>query len=321
LELDKSKLLKFYETLLKIRRFEEKAYELLGTTVIPGTLHTYMGEEAIAVGVCAHLTEKDFITSTHRGHGHCIAKGASIEKMFAELFAKETGYCKGKGGSMHIADFNIGILGANGVVGGSIPIATGAGLTCKLKYKNERVCVCFFGDGASNNGTFHEGINLAAVWKLPVIFVCENNLYAMGTPIKSVTAIKNIADRAVSYGIPGVIADGNDVMDVYKKAGEAIKRAKNGEGPTLLECKTYRIKGHSRYDPAKYRPPEEAEAWFKRDPIKLFKGRLLEKNIPETEILKIEKLIEEEIQRAVDYAMESPFPPVEDALKDVYAGE
>ncbi|MFX1452319.1 MAG: thiamine pyrophosphate-dependent dehydrogenase E1 component subunit alpha [Promethearchaeota archaeon] len=321
MELEKMKLLDFYANMFTIRRFEEKSYELLGTTVIPGTLHTYMGEEAIAVGVCAHLSKEDYITSTHRGHGHCIAKGASIDKMFAELFSKETGYCKSKGGSMHIADFDIGILGANGVVGGGIPIATGAGLTCKLKYNNERVCVCFFGDGASNQGTFHEAINLAAVWKLPVIFVCENNLYAMGTPQSTVMAIENIADRAVGYGIPGIVVDGNDVLEIYNVAGDAINRARNGDGPTLIECKTYRIKGHSRYDPAKYRPVEEAESWFKRDPLKILKIKMLEKNIPEEEIIKIEAMVEEEIQKAVDYAMESPFPPVEDALKDVYAGE
>lgn len=321
MELDQNQLIKMYVQMATIRKFEEKAYELLGTTVIPGTLHTYMGEEAIAVGVCAHLTDRDFITSTHRGHGHCIAKGASIDKMMAELFAKETGYCKGKGGSMHVADFNVGILGANAVVGGSIPIATGAGLTCKLKYNYDRVCACFFGDGASNQGTFHEGINMAAVWKLPVIFVCENNLYAMGTPQSAVMLIEDIADRAKGYGIPGVIVDGNDVLEVYREAGRAVKRARNGEGPTLIECKTYRIKGHSRYDPATYRPPEEVEMWFRRDPIMLFKRVLLRRNVKPEELDKIDVEIDTNIQQAIDYATESPSPPIEDALKDVYAGE
>ena len=274
-DLTEDKLLEMYETAVKIRHFEEKCYEIFGMNLIPGTLHTYIGEEAVATGVCANLTRDDYITSTHRGHGHCIAKGASLNLMMAELFAKKTGYCKAKGGSMHIADFDIGILGANGIVGGGLTIAPGAGLTCKLKYNNERVAVCFFGDGASNQGTFHEGINLASAWDLPVIFVCENNLYAMGTSQRDISNVKDIADRAKGYGIPGVIADGQDVLDVYKKAKTAVERAKKGEGPTLLECKTYRYKGHSKYDPANYRPPEELKEWVERDCIKIYRKKLV----------------------------------------------
>ncbi|MHA1798919.1 MAG: thiamine pyrophosphate-dependent dehydrogenase E1 component subunit alpha [Candidatus Helarchaeota archaeon] len=319
INLSEKKLLEMYETLYKIRNFELRIYDVFGEGVIPGTLHTYIGEEAVATGVCANLTKNDFITSTHRGHGHCIAKGASLNYMMAELFAKKTGYCKAKGGSMHIADFDIGILGANGIVGGGLTIAPGAGLTCKLKYNNERVTACFFGDGASNQGTFHEGINLASAWKLPVIFVCENNLYAMGTRQNKVSNITDIADRAKGYGIPGVIVDGQNVLDVYEKTKAAVERAKRGEGPTLIECKTYRYKGHSKYDPATYRDPQELNKWIERDCIKIYKNKLVSNyNIQEQELNKIEKLVEEEIEQAIDFAKESPEPELIDALNDVY---
>ena len=319
MDIPREKLLDMYKRMVLIRYFEERAYEIFGTGVIAGTLHTYMGQEAVAVGIIMNLTDDDFITSTHRGHGHVLAKGASPDRMMAELFGKETGYCKGKGGSMHIADFQKGILGANGVVGGGIPIATGAGLSCKLKYHDKRVVACFFGDGASNTGSFHEGINLAGVWKLPVIFVCENNQYAMGTNVKIATAVDDIAKRAVGYGIAGAIADGNDVIDVYLKGKAAVQRAKKGQGPTLIECKTYRIKGHSKYDPATYRPPEEVEAWLKRDPIMLYRAKLLDSDIAEEELVAIEAETTELIGHAIDYAQESPKPPVETAAEDVYS--
>jgi TPP-dependent pyruvate/acetoin dehydrogenase alpha subunit len=242
--------------------------------------------------------------------------------MMAELFGKKTGYCKGKGGSMHIADFKVGMLGANGIVGGGIPLAVGAGLTCKLKYPG-RVSVAFFGDGASNQGTFHESINLAAAWELPVIFVCENNLYAMGTDIRKVTANPNIADRAIGYGIKGLTADGMDVLDVYEKSKVAIERARKSEGPTLLECKTYRIKGHSRYDPATYRPEDEVKKWLERDAIRNFKEKVLisARNIDHQKIIEIEARVDESIERAVDFAKESPFPDPAEALEDVYGAE
>ncbi|MBU7043783.1 MAG: thiamine pyrophosphate-dependent dehydrogenase E1 component subunit alpha [Theionarchaea archaeon] len=309
-----------FKKMLEIRKFEEKVYDLFTQNLIPGTMHLYTGEEAVAVGVCAALGPHDFITSTHRGHGHCIAKGASLKKMMAELFGKRTGYCKGKGGSMHITDKSSGMLGANAVVGGAIPIAVGAGLSCKLKYP-DRMVACFFGDGASNQGTFHEGINLAAVWNLPVLFVCENNLYAMGTRKSMVMKIENISERARSYGIPGVTVDGNDVLAVYGAARKAAERAKNEEGPTLLECKTYRHRGHSRFDPATYRPPEEVNEWMERDPLMVFKKRLLQKGIPEEFFQKIIDQVNTEIEEAVTYAQESPLPRPEEALDDIWVIE
>ena len=315
----KEKLIEMYRKMLEIRHFEEKVYELYGQNLVPGTIHLYAGQEAVAVGVCANLRREDYIVSTHRGHGHCIAKGADLKRVMAEILGKKTGYCKGKGGSMHIADFSVGILGATGVVGAGIPIAAGAGLSIKLR-GTDQVVACFFGDGASNQGTFHEGINMAAIWKLPVLFVCENNLYAMGTRQSRVMLIENIADRAVAYGIPGVTVDGNDVLAVYEAARQAVERAKKGEGPTLIECKTYRHKGHSRFDPATYRPKEEVEFWLKKDPIPRFRGKLVEMGVlTDAEAEQIEKEVLNEIEEAVKFALESPYPEPEEALKDVYA--
>jgi len=275
LSLSKEKFVELYKRMLEIRYFEEKVFELYAQNLVPGTIHLYAGEEAVAVGVCSNLRKDDYITSTHRGHGHCIAKGAQLKRIMAEILGKETGYCKGKGGSMHIADFNVGMLGATAVVGAGLPIAMGAGLSIKLR-RTDNVVACFFGDGASNQGTFHEAINMAAIWKLPVIFVCENNIYAMGTRQSTVMLVEDIADRAVAYGIPGVTVDGNEVLAVYEAAQKAVERARKGEGPTLMECKTYRHKGHSRIDPAKYRPKEEVEEWLRKDPIKHFKEQLLQ---------------------------------------------
>jgi len=270
------------------------------------------------VGVCTNLRKDDYITSTHRGHGHCIAKGADLRKVMAEILGKKTGYCKGKGGSMHIADFSIGMLGATAVVGAGIPIAAGAGLSIKLRGTNQ-VVAGFFGDGASNQGTFHESINMAAIWSLPVTFVCENNLYAMGTKQSTVMKIENIADRAVAYGIPGVTVDGNDVLAVYEATREAVDRARDGEGPTLIECKTYRHKGHSRFDPAAYRPKEEVKEWLKKDPIPRFKTKLCKmKLLTEQEAERIEHSVISDIEAAVKFAMESPFPAPEEALENVY---
>ncbi len=313
------KLIEMYRKMLEIRQFEEKVYELYGQNLVPGTIHLYVGQEAVAVGVCANLRKEDYIVSTHRGHGHCIAKGADLKRVMAEILGKKTGYCRGKGGSMHIADFSIGILGATGVVGAGIPIAVGAGLSIKLR-GTDQVVACFFGDGASNQGTFHEGINMAAIWKLPVLFVCENNLYAMGTRQSRAMLIENISERAAAYGIPGVTVDGNDVLAVYEAAKEAVERAKRGEGPTLIECKTYRHKGHSRMDPATYRSKEEVEYWLRKDPIPRFRDRLLEMRIlTEGEAKKIEEEVLREIEEAVKFALESPYPEPEEALKDVYA--
>ncbi len=317
--LAKDKLVEMYKLMVKIRLFEEKVFELYAQNLVPGTIHLYTGQEAVAVGVCSALRKDDYITSTHRGHGHCIAKGADIRRVMAEILGKKTGYCKGKGGSMHIADFSIGMLGATAVVGAGIPIAVGASLSIKLR-KTGQIVACFFGDGASNQGTFHEGINMAAIWQLPVIFVCENNLYAMGTRQSIAMKIENIADRAAAYGIPGVVVDGNDVLAVYEAASSAVERARRGEGPTIIECKTYRHRGHSRVDPAKYRPKEEVEAWLAKDPIKRLQERLLQSNVlTEAEIQRIEREVSTEIEEAVKYAMESPYPAPQEALEDVYA--
>ncbi|MEM3640839.1 MAG: pyruvate dehydrogenase (acetyl-transferring) E1 component subunit alpha [Candidatus Bathyarchaeia archaeon] len=319
LSLAKDKLMEMYGKMLEIRLFEEKVFELYAQNLVPGTIHLYTGQEAVAVGVCSALRKDDYITSTHRGHGHCIAKGADLKRVMAEILGKKTGYCKGKGGSMHIADFSIGMLGATAVVGAGIPVATGAGLSAKLR-KTDQVAACFFGDGASNQGTFHEGINMAAIWRLPVIFVCENNLYAMGTRQSMVMVIENVAERASAYGIPGVVVDGNDVLAVYEVAVKAVERARKGEGPTLIECKTYRHRGHSRVDPARYRPKEEVEAWLAKDPIKRFKDRLLQTGtLTEAELRQIEGEASAKVDEAVKFALESPYPAPEEALEDVYA--
>ncbi len=319
LNLPKEKHVEMLRKMLEIRFFEEKVFELYAQNLVPGTIHLYAGEEAVAVGVCSNLRKDDYITSTHRGHGHCIAKGTDLKQTMAEILGKKTGYCKGKGGSMHIADFSIGMLGATAVVGAGIPIAVGAGLSAKLK-RTDQVVACFFGEGASNQGTFHEGINMASIWKLPVIFVCENNLYAMGTRQSIVMNIENIADRAVAYGIPGVVVDGNDVLAVYEATQTAVERARKGGGPTLIECKTYRHKGHSRVDPARYKPKEEVVEWLAKDPIRRFKEKLIHaKALTEAEIHHIEREVSAKIEEAVKFAVESPFPTREEALEDVYA--
>jgi len=318
---ENAKLLEMYRQMLTIRFFEEKVFELYGQNLVPGTIHLYAGEEAVAVGVCANLRRDDYITSTHRGHGHCIAKGARLDKTMAEILGRKTGYCKGKGGSMHIADFSIGMFGATAVVGAGIPIAVGAGLSIKLR-GTDQVVACFFGEGASNQGTFHEGINLAAVWGLPVVFVCENNLYAMGTRQSRVMIIENIADRAVAYGIPGVVVDGNDVLAVHDAARVAVDRARRGEGPTLIECKTYRLKGHSRFDPAAYRPKEEVESWLKKDAIGRFQMKLFELGVlSEVEVQKMVQDVKNAVDEATKFALESSFPEPQEALEDVYAAE
>ncbi len=315
----KQKLAEMLRKMVEIRFFEEKVFELYGQNLVPGTIHLYAGEEAVAVGVCSVLEKTDYLTSTHRGHGHCIAKGADLSRTMAEILGKQTGYCKGKGGSMHIADFAIGMLGATAVVGAGLPIAVGAGLSAKLR-GTKQVVACFFGEGASNQGTFHESLNIASVWGLPVVFVCENNLYAMGTRQSRVMNIENIADRASAYGFPGMMVDGNDVVAVYEASAIAVERARRCEGPTLIECKTYRRRGHSRVDPAKYRPKDEVQQWLGKDPIKLFKERLIQGNIfSEGEIVSVEKEVETRIEEAVRFALDSPFPMPTEALQDVYA--
>jgi pyruvate dehydrogenase E1 component alpha subunit len=316
--LTREKLVEMYEKLVEIRFFEDKVFELYGQNLVPGTIHLYAGEEAVAVGACSALERTDYITSTHRGHGHCIAKGADLKRTMAEILGKKIGYCKGKGGSMHIADFSIGMLGATAVVGAGLPIAVGAGLSAKLR-KTDQVVICFFGEGASNQGTFHESLNMASAWKLPVVFVCENNLYAMGTRQSRIMNVEDVAKRAVAYGISGKSVDGNDVIAVYEATRDAVEFARKGEGPTLIECKTYRRRGHSRVDPARYRPKEEVDEWLRRDPIKRFEDYLLQNDVlTEEELQSVKAQVADRIDDAVKFALESPYPAPEEALEDVY---
>lgn len=317
--MEKETALFLYRKMVQIRKFEEKLYQLFLTRPMPGSMHQYNGEEAVAVGVCAHLNKDDYITSTHRGHGHCIAKGVEIKKIMAEMFAKKTGCCGGMGGSMHIADFSVGMLGAIGIVGAGIPIAAGAAWSCKYR-GSKQVAVAFFGDGAANEGAFHEALNLAAVWKLPAVFVCENNVYGFSTHYRRVTAVEDIADRAAGYGIPGKVVDGMSVRAVYRESGEAVERARAGDGPTLLECKTYRYMGHSRFEKASYRTKEELEEWKKRDPVKLFKEFLLkEMKIEGKDLGRIDSQIDKEISDSVEYSEKSPDPAPDDYKKYLYA--
>jgi pyruvate dehydrogenase E1 component alpha subunit len=317
-EVPKELLAEMLQKMFEIRFFEEKVFDLYGQNLVPGTIHLYAGEEAVAVGVCTALRKDDFITSTHRGHGHCIAKGADLKRVMAEILGKKTGYCKGKGGSMHIADFSVGMLGATAVVGAGLPIAVGAGLSAMLR-GTDQVVACFFGEGASNQGTFHESLNLASAWSLPVVFVCENNLYAMGTRQSRIMRIIDVADRAGGYGMPGVVADGNDVLAVYAVTVEAVERARRRKGPTLIECKTYRHRGHSRVDPAKYRLKEEVKEWLEKDPIKRLKDRIVNEHVlSKDEIEEIERSATVKVEEAVKFAIESPYPAREEALEDVY---
>lgn len=305
--------------MMLIRGFEERIKYLYTHGLMAGVAHLYDGQEAVAVGTCAALTPSDYITSTHRGHGHCIAKGGDVGKMMAEVLGRRTGYCKGKGGSMHIFDSRLGILGANGIVAGSIPMGTGAGLKSKLK-KTGQVAVCFFGDGATNQGTFHESLNMAGLWKLPVVYVCENNLYGISVSQARHQPIRDIAVRAAGYGMPGVIADGNDVLDVYEKASAAVERARRGDGPTLLECKTYRYGGHHIGDPGTlYRSDEEVEAWRRKDPIKRMIAHVVDSGImSEDEIEQMNQDVESILEAAVQYAVDSPLPEPEEALDDLF---
>lgn len=313
------KLIDMLIKMYKIRFFEEKVDYLFALGLVHGTMHLSIGQEAVAVGAISTLKPDDYILSTHRGHGHCIAKGADINLMMAEFLGKETGYCRGRGGSMHIADVEKGNLGATGVVGGGIPIASGVGLSIKMR-KTGQVVLCFFGEGAANQGAFHESLNLAAIWKLPVIFLCENNMYGMSMSVKKAFAIEDIAKRADSYGFPGEVVDGNDVLAVYEVVSKSVERARKGKGPSLIECKTYRWKGHSKSDQNLYRSKEEIEFWKKKCPIKRFKEKLISKDVLTEEKIKV---IEEDakniIEKAVDFAKNSPEPSVEEIFEGVYS--
>lgn len=318
LKITDAQLKSMYLTMLKIRKFETRAMDKFAEGKIPGFVHLYIGEEAVATGACANLREDDYITSTHRGHGHIIAKGGELNYMMAELFGKETGYGRGKGGSMHIADASKGILGANGIVGAGHNIAVGAGFAAQYK-RTDQVCVCFFGDGSTNQSTFHESMNLASIWKLPVIFVCENNGYGISVSQKRHQAITDVSVRATAYNMPGVTVDGNDVFAVYEAVGEAAARARKGQGPSLIECKTYRWRGHFEGDPTVYRPEGELEAWKKKDPIPRLEKYLMENDImTEDEIKTLNADVDKMIDDANEFADKSKIPALESALEDVY---
>lgn len=304
-----------------IRRFEEGAEDAYTRGLIHGTMHLSIGQEASAVGACMDLRKSDYITSTHRGHGHCIAKGADPKLMFAEFFGKEEGYCRGRGGSMHIADVESGNLGANGIVGGGLPIAVGAALAIK-KQKRDDVAICFFGDGASNEGAFHEALNMAAIWKLPVLFICENNKYGMSVSTERSMSVEHVADRAAAYRMPGEIVDGNHIEDVAEAVMKATARARRGEGPTLLECKTYRIRGHSKSDRNRYRTKEEIEQWMARDPIGHFEANLEAFGIlSKDEVAAIRAEAEAEILAGIEFARNGTDPSPHEVTRDVYTVE
>lgn len=303
----------------QIRFFEETIMTLLEENYIKGGSHLYAGQEAVAVGACAGIKADDYITSTHRGHGHAIAKGGKLPELMAEICGKATGCCKGKGGSLHLADLDTGNLGANGIVGGSFGIAAGAGLSIKMR-KTGQVVLCIFGDGAINEGIGHEAMNMAAAWKLPVVFICENNLYGMSVSVERATGIKDLKGRAQAYNFPGIIVDGMDVLAVKEAVEQAAGRARKGEGPTLIECKTYRYFGHSRSDPRAYRTRDEEKEWKKRDPIVNFQERLLKEGIlTEEEIKAVEEETKQEVAEATVFAKESPFPPPEELYQDIFA--
>ena len=319
MDLDRAGLLELYKTMTTIRHFEERGIPETGQRQMSASVHSSAGQEAVPTGICAHLTNDDYIGSTHRGHGHCIAKGVDPKLMMAELFGRATGPNKGKGGSMHIADMSKGMLGTNGVVAASVPLAVGAALTSKLK-RLGRVAVAFFGDGGANQGVLHECMNLASVWKLPVIFCCENNGYAESTPVEYGLSTANVADRAAGYDMPGFTVDGMDVFAVYEAAGQAVARARAGDGPTLLECRTYRFYGHTVFDnPLTYRTKEEEDSWRARDPLKQFRERVIpEGSITAEELDRLDQEAEEMMEEAIRFADESPMPEPFELYEDVY---
>jgi len=321
-QVGKEQMLGLYRQMLEIRRCEEQLARLHQSGFIPGACHTYVGEEAIATAVCAHLRETDTVMSTHRGHGHALAKGVPPREMIAELLGKATGCSHGRGGSMHIFKPEVGMLGTSGIVGPSILMAAGAGYTYMLK-KSDQVAVAFFGDGAVSNGAFHEGLNLATVWDLPVLFVCENNQYATEVPFAAVTKNASVASKAASYGLTAVELDGNDVLSIYQAAGEAVGRARAGNGPTLLECKTYRTRPHSEgMRDAGYRTQDEVASWRARDPIPRLREHLLAEGVAtEDELAQIDRAVQEMIAEAVEFAKESPWPDAATATDHVFSGE
>jgi TPP-dependent pyruvate/acetoin dehydrogenase alpha subunit len=309
-------LKEFYEKTLTIRRFEQSAIKQYRAGNIYGYLHPYMGEEAIAVGAISALNPDDYIVSTHRGHGHAIAKGHDIALMMAELFGKNTGYCRGRGGSMHVANLKQFNLGANGIVGGGIPIATGAGMAIKQRGTSQ-IVLSFFSDGAVNNGVFHESLNLAAIYHLPIIYILENNQYAASTPVENVNLVKDLSIRAAGYGIPGITMEGNDAVKIYEAVQDPITRARTGEGPTLIECKTYRHSGHHVNDPGAYMPQETMAYWKAKDPVDMMRNYLTSAGVKESEITEIDRRVEEKLEEAVQFAKESPEPSAKEFLAEI----
>ncbi len=318
---DRKKLLEMLRKMLTIRRFEERVKKEFAATRVKGFVHLYIGEEAVAVGVCSNLTDKDYVTSTHRGHGHCIAKGVDVKGMMAELYGRKTGTCKGKGGSMHIADVELGMLGANGIVGAGAPIAVGAGLSAKYR-KSGQVSVCFFSDGALNQGAVHEAMNLASIWKLPVIFVLENNQFAESTSIRYATSVKDPSSRGSAYNILAVRVDGMDVMSVFKATADAVAKAKAGEGPSFIVCDTYRYMGHFEGDDQTYRNKEDVQVWKDRDPITKLKDEMIaDGDLTEKEFQEMDASVLKEMDEAVAYADSSAWPDPSEVLEDVYTNQ
>ena len=311
--------LDLYRRMVLIRKFEEQVSKLYAKNKLPGFVHLYIGQEAVATGVCSNLRDDDYITSTHRGHGHTIAKGGDVKRMMAELYGKVTGYCKGKGGSMHITDMKIGMLGANGIVAGGIPIAVGAAYGAARIRKTDQVVAAFFGDGATGEGPFWEGINITQAWSLPVIFVCENNLYGVGTRLGKVMGSEDLAPRVKGFGMPVEVVNGNNVVEVRKAAAEAVERARKGQGPTFLECKTWRHRGHFEGENPTYFDQEEYNTWMKRDPIKTLESIIQEQGLADSQRLRdVQKQVDEQIQAAVEFAEASEFPKPEAALEDIF---
>lgn len=313
-------LLDMYRDMVRIRKFESKIVDdCFPKGMLYGNFHTCIGQEGAVVGACYALGPGDFLTTTHRGHGHCIAKGMDTGKMMAELFGRETGYCRGRGGSLHVADISKGILGANGIVGGGIPIATGSALASWIKGTDE-VTACFFGEGASNEGTFHESVNMAAIWKLPVVFICENNQWAVNTPATAVLNTAGVAERAAGYGIPGTRVDGNDVEAVYEAVSSAVVRARSGEGPSIVELYTFRMRAHNSAD-REIRSQALRDSWEEKSPIRRLKGKLLAAGIPEGTFQEIEEQADEEIERAYAFAVSSPYPDPSTVCENVYKND
>ena len=319
-KLDADQLWLMFRKMSEIRLFEEHVWDVYTRGLMPGLAHLYIGEEAVAVGTCSALNDADYVTSTHRGHGHCIAKGGKLDRMMAEIMGKEDGYCRGKGGSMHIADMSVGILGANGIVGGGFGIATGAALSAKMR-GTDQVAVCFFGDGAANQGIMLETINMAVIWKLPAIYVCENNQYGEHTPFQNVTGVKSIVDRARGMGLMGVQTDGSDVLGVHEVVCQAVAKARGGDGPTLIEAMTYRYRGHHVGDAGNYRTDDEVKWWMdNKDPIKLLSEHMVKRGVAKrAELETLNEQIEQEVVDAIEFGRNSPLPPPEEAYEDLYA--